>query len=123
MPGSRNGRAIPGSTTKKMPLEVEVALASLTLPPVGATTLSTSTWTRMPSYFSSWLMDPAGSVSVTVSVTGVGKGLPVLINDTAGDPEISVAGGLLGSLLGINSLTVPVTWTRLPTAAAAGGAL
>ena len=108
-PGSRKGRATPGKVPKKMPLEVDVAAASFTLPSVGPTTFSTSMCTRMPSYFSSWLMGPAGFVSATVSVTGVGKGLPLLISEIEGDPEISVDGGLLGSLLGMNSLTVPVT--------------
>jgi len=108
---------------KKMPLEVEVALASLTFPSVGPTTLSTSTCTRMPSYFSSWSIGPAGLVSATVKVAGVGKGLPVLISEIVGDPEISVEGGLLGSLLGMNSLTVPTTSTIFPTVAVAVGRL
>ena len=34
-----------------------------------------------------------------------------------------VRGGLKGSVLGKNSLTIPTTLTRLPTAAAAGGAV
>src|SRR6266550_3222276 len=68
-------------------------------------------------------MGPAGLVSAVVSVIGVGRGFPVLISEIEGEPEISVEGGLLGSLLGINSLTVPVTCTRLPTVAAAVGAL
>ena len=62
-------------------------------------------------------------MSATVSVTGVGKGLPLLISEIEGDPEISVDGGLLGSLLGMNSATVPVTCTKFPTAATAVGRL
>src|ERR1041385_251651 len=120
MPGSRNGWGIPTITPKKTPLEVDVALASLTLPSVGPLTVITSTCTRMPSYFSSWSIGPAGSVSAVVSVTGVGSGFPVLISEIDG-PPISVDDGLLGSLLGINSFTVPVTCTRLPTAATAAG--
>jgi len=35
----------------------------------------------MPSYFSSWSMGPAGFVSAGVKVTGVGRGLPLLISE------------------------------------------
>src|ERR1700739_2596122 len=76
----------------------------------------------MPSYFSNWSIGPAGSVSAAVSVIGVGNGLPVLISVVWG-PSISVEDGLLGSLLGINSATVPVTWTKFPTTAGATGRL
>src|SRR5947207_14220109 len=100
-----------------------VALASERLPSVGPVTIIASTCTRMPSYFSSWSIGPAGLVSAAVSVTGVGRGLPVLINEIVGVPEISVEDGLLGSLLGINSATVPVTCTKLPTVAVAVGRL
>src|ERR1041385_505246 len=77
----------------------------------------------MPSYFSNWSIGPAGLVAATVKVTGVGKGLPLLISVMVGDPEISVEGGLLGSLLGMNSFTVPVTCTMFPTVAVAVGRL
>jgi hypothetical protein len=46
--------------------------------------------------------------------------LPVESTSTVG-PEISVSGGLVGSEPGMNSLTVPVTLTSLPMAAAGGG--
>ena len=49
MPASRNGRAVPVTTTAKRPLLVAVAWVSLTLPPVGATTVALGTTTRMPS--------------------------------------------------------------------------
>src|SRR5438034_2658492 len=76
----------------------------------------------MPSYFSSWSMGPAGSVSAAVSTTGGGSGLPELIAKMLVVKLISVAGGLPRSWLGMNSWTVPVTQTSLPTTAAAGGA-
>ncbi len=123
IPGSRKGRGVPGSTPKKMPLLVEVAAASLMKPPVGATTSSTSTCTRMPSYFESWLIVAAGSRSAGVRVIGAGSGLPVETTTTVAKPAISVTGGLRGSLDGMKSCTVPRTRTRLPTAAAAGGVL
>src|ERR1051326_1103409 len=122
-PGSRNGWGIPAITPKKTPLDVEVALASDRFPSVGPDAVSTSTCTRMPSYFSSWSIGPEGLVSAAVSMTGVGRGLPVLISVTEGPPEISVEDGLLGSLLGMNSATVPVTCTKLPTVATAVGRL
>src|SRR5512142_3544392 len=52
MPASRNGRDTPGSTPLNTPLEVDVAVDSVMLPPVGLTTFNVSTWTRIPSYFS-----------------------------------------------------------------------
>src|SRR5207247_9925050 len=72
------------------------------------------------SYLSSWSKLPAGSGSVLVSRTGAGRGLPVESTSTVG-PEISVSGGLVGSEAGMNSVTVPVTLTSLPMAAAGGG--
>ena len=68
-------------------------------------------------------LTPPVPVSPEVSVIGVGSGFPVERSVTAGEPEISVNGGLSGSADGMNSVTVPPTWTRLPTAAVAGGAL
>ena len=106
-----------------MPLLVEVALLSLIVPPVGATTSSASTCTRMPSYFDSSVMLPAASRSPDVSATAAGSGLPEEIAVTIGDPAISVTGGLNGSLDGMKSCTRPRTFTLLPTAAAAGAAL
>src|SRR4051794_5557107 len=55
-------------------------------------------------------------------VIGTGNVFPVELRDTEIAPPSSVVGGLLGSALGINSCTVPVTLTELPMAAAAGGA-
>src|SRR5436190_13398714 len=76
----------------------------------------------MLSYFSNWLIGPEGFVSAVVRVTGAGKAFPVLSSVTAGE-AISVNDGLFGSVLGINSLTVPVTATRFPATATEGGAL
>src|SRR5262249_16830977 len=84
-------------------------------------TVSESTCTRMPSYFSTF-SKLLGFKSVVVKVTAAGSELPVETTPTVG-PVSSVSGGLFGSLLGRNSETVPLTVTRLPTAAAAGGVL
>jgi hypothetical protein len=81
-------------------LEAEVALASLTVPCVGAMTVSELTWTRIPSYFSSWSIGPFGSVFAAVRVIASGRELPLEITDTLGVPAISVDGGLLGSAEG-----------------------
>src|SRR6266540_2577102 len=120
MPGSRYGLGLSGITPKKRPFEVAVAAASFTLPRVGPTTRRVSTWTRIPSYLSSWSKLPAGSGSMLVSRTAAGRGLPVESTSTVGK-EISVSGGLVGSEPGMNSVTVPVTLTSLPMAAAGGG--
>jgi hypothetical protein len=53
IPGSRNGRGVLPTTTLKMPLLLPVALGSLVLPPVGATTRKLAAVTRMPSKGSS----------------------------------------------------------------------
>src|SRR6266508_1103300 len=103
-------------------MEVDIAFASEIEPCVGPTTVSESTCTRIPSYFSSCSIEPVGSVSVAVSVIGAGNGLPLESRITLGAPAISVTGGLLGSAPGMNSWTVPVTLTSLPTAAPGGGA-
>ena len=100
-----------------------MALGSLTVPCVGAMAVREPTRTRIPSKRSSCSSVPLGSVSAAVSVTGAGRALPVETSPTVGDPAISVAGGLKGSCGGTNSWTMPRTCTRLPTAAAAGGAL
>ena len=76
----------------------------------------------MPSKRSSCSNAPAGLVSALVSNTASGSGLPVLTALTVTPPEISVCDGLFGSLLGMNSCTVPMTHTSFPTAAAEGGA-
>jgi hypothetical protein len=55
-----------------------------------------------------------------VRTIGDGSVLPVDVSWTVAKVS-SVVGGLLGSALGMNSLTVAWTVTRLPTAAAAGG--
>ena len=89
------------------------ALGSFTFPALGATTVSVSTRTRMASYFSSCSMEPPGSVSAAVIVTGAGSGLP-LENTVTPDWVISVFGGLLTSAPGMNSVTVPVVSTNWP---------
>src|SRR6266576_3126056 len=106
-----------------MPALVPVALASLTVPRVGATTLSEFTCTRIASYFSSCNKAPVGLASGLVRTTGPGRVFPVLIAKTLLGDVSSVCDGLLGSLLGMNSCTFPVMHRSLPTAAAAGGAL
>ena len=102
---------------------MEVALGSLTVPPVGAITVSEGTVTRIPSKRSSCSMPPAGLVSAGVRVMGVGNGLPELRKSTVMAPESSVIGALTGSAAGMNSDSVPTTRTSFPLAAAAGGAL
>src|SRR5438552_3938621 len=77
----------------------------------------------MPSNFSSCSIDPAGSVLADVNIIGTGRGLPEEMRVTVGLPEISVTGGLFGSDVGLNSATVPLTKTELPTEAAEGGAV
>src|SRR5688572_28658803 len=122
MPGSRNGRGTPVTTPKKSPLDVDVALVSLTEPSVGATTVSDGTLARMPSMRSSWSNGPEGSGNVAVSGIGAGSGLPLDCSCTIGLPPSSVRGGCNRSEDGTNPTTVPCTRTRLPTAAEAGGA-
>lgn len=121
IPGSRSERGTPVTTPWNTPLLLPVALVSLTLPAVAALTVSEATETRMPSTASNWSKAPAGSGNVVVSAMGAGKGLPAEIWTTVGELS-SVSGGWKGSEPGTNSTTVAVTWTRLPTAAAAGGA-
>src|SRR5438309_679683 len=106
-----------------MPFVLDVAFASLTEPCVGATTLSESTCTRIPSKRSNCSIVPFVGVSAAVSVIAPGNALPVEDRVTLGEPEISVCGGLSGSAEGMNSETVPVTTTRFLIAAAVGGAL
>src|SRR5262245_853027 len=81
---------------------------------------SASTRTRMPSNGSSASMGDPAPTWVVPSGTGAGSVLPVDTVLTVG-VVISVVAKLNGSLEGTNSLTAPVTSTRLPTAAAAGG--
>src|SRR6266542_1248932 len=76
----------------------------------------------MAAYFSSWRIEPVGFVSAVVRVMAGGSGLPVETTEVV-ELTSSVTGGLLGSEPGMNSCTVAVTLTRLPSAAAAGGAL
>ena len=104
-------------------MEVDVAVGSLIVPCVGEIVVSVSMWTRIPSYFSSCSIEPPGFVSAAVIVIGAGNALPVETSDTVGEPENSVWGGLFGSAEGMNSAIVPLTLTRLPICAAAGGAL
>src|SRR5690606_11398989 len=121
-PGSRYARATPVTTAWKTPLLVAVALVSLTLPRVGVLTVRLAAVTRMPSRRSSWSKSPSGSGKLVVSSTGAGSACPVETRVTIGEPPSSVSGGWVGSALGTYSCTSPRTCTRLPTAAAAGGA-
>src|SRR4029453_18009325 len=98
-----------------MPVLKLVAVDSVTLPALGAQTVSAGTCTRMASYFSSCSMPPVGEVSAAVIVTGAGSGLPEEKTVTM-DCVISVLGGLLRSAPGMNSVTVPVVSTNWPTA-------
>ena len=120
IPGSRNGRAVPVTTTAKRPLPVALAWVSLTLPPVGATTVALGTTTRMPSRCSSWSRPPSGRGSSTVSATGAGRTWPADSAVTRASTS-SVSGSWYGSAAGTYSSTVPCTSTWLPTAAASGG--
>src|SRR5262245_55821066 len=122
MPGSRAGRGTPVIVPKKTPFDVCVALGSLTLlPSVAPLTVSEATDTRIPSSRSSWSKTPAGSGNVAVRGTAAGSGLPVVRRTVVGEVS-SVTGGCSTSEVGTNSDTVAVTWTKLPRAAAAGGA-
>src|SRR5687768_13039977 len=76
----------------------------------------------MPSSRSSCSMEPPGAGNPGVNGIGAGSGWPVALSVTVGE-LISVSGGWAGSAEGTNSTTVPVTATRLPTDASAGGAL
>ena len=122
MPGSRNGRGVPVTTTAKRPLLLPVAWASLVLPPVGATTVKLGAVTRMPSRCSSWPRPPSAFGSSGVSRAGAGSACPV-DSATTEALVISVSGSWWGSAAGMYSITVPCTSTLLPTAASAGGAL
>ncbi len=122
MPGSRNGRATPSSTTWKTPVVLELALDSVMLPSEPATTTALATVVRMPSNFSALSGVDAALKSALLSVIGAGSGLP-LDNTTIVGPVNWVIDRWLRLLLGTNSATVPVTRMRLPTAAEAGGAV
>ena len=98
-------------------------MASLIVPSVGATTVNEAALTSIPSYFSSWSGAPVGFVSAAVKAIGAGKVFPLESNVIPVTLEISVCGGLFGSVEGLNSATVPATWTSLPTATEAGGAV
>src|SRR3954454_8112396 len=120
-PDSRNGRSVPGSTPKKNPLLLEVALASFTLPKVGATTVREAICTRIPSYRSSWSNAPCGSIRVRT--TGAGNGFPVEIRTTLDGELISVSVAAPGTVLDVNSFTGPVTQTLFPGFALVGSRL
>src|ERR1051325_2065627 len=126
IPSVRNGRGTPVITPWKIPEEITVAFGSLIVPWVGPLTVSDCTVTRIPSYSSrvsnGFDVSDAWVVSAAVIWIGAGKGFPVEINITVGETS-SVIGGLLGSAFGTYSDIVPVTLTRLPIAAVAGGAL
>jgi hypothetical protein len=122
MPGSRNGRTTCGSTTWNTPLLVDVASSSSMLPSEAATTRAAAALTRIPSRRSSVPGLACGDRSSAVSSTAAGRGRPDWSSSTVG-PVISVIVSWLTFEAGTNSSTVPVTRTRLPTAALAGGAL
>ena len=104
-----------------MPLLLDVAVASVTLPMVGPTTVSDIHAHPHGLVLLELLDRSRGFVSAAVIVTGAGRALPAETSVVTG-PEISVMGGLLRSAEGMNSTTVPVTWTALPTTATLPGA-
>src|SRR5688572_11247011 len=103
-----------------MPLDIDVAEASLRKPWVGAVTVSEANDTRMPSTRSSASRVEDGLMSDAVMATGAGSGSPVATGTMVSAPAISVSGGWAGSAPGTNSVTVPVTWSSAPTTAAGG---
>ena len=103
-----------------MPLDVDVAEASLRNPCVGAVTVSEAIDTRMPSTFSSASRVDVGLMSDAVIGIGAGSGWPVATGTIVRLPAISVSGGCTGSAPGTNSVTVPVTCSSAPTTAAGG---
>ncbi len=121
MPGSRNGRATPGRVTWNTPSLLAVASFSSMLPPEGATTTARATLTRMPSRRSSVPGRASDASSAADSSTGAGNATPVSSTSIVG-PVIWVMVNWWGLEGGTNSATVPVTRTRLPTTAVAGGA-
>ena len=66
-------------------------------------------------------MPPVGVRLAFVRMIGVGRALPVESWTTVGAVS-SVMVKMAGLPVLVNSKTVPVTWTLLPMAAAAGGA-
>ena len=123
MPSSRNGRATPGTTTWKTPVVLEVADDSVMLPSELATTRLLAAATRMPSSRSAVPGRAVGPKSALVSSTGAGRATPVASTWIDVTETISVIASWLRLVAGVNSVTVPVTRTRLPTAALAGGAV
>jgi hypothetical protein len=96
-----------------------------TRPPVGPTTVISSTATRIPSSRSSW-STARDLKSAGVSTIGFGSALPLDSTRSESAPagiEISVIDNVFGSARGRNSSTLPVTVTKSPTAASAGGSL
>src|SRR5690348_7262250 len=77
----------------------------------------------MPSYFASWNAPPEGLRSAGPIKTGAGSGFAVLRTERAETEEISVCERLAGSVDDGYSCTVPLTHTRLRTAAFAEGVL
>ncbi len=100
---------------------MDVALASLRFPRLPPTTVNDAVVTRIPSNRSSTSRAAPAGVSAAVSTTGAGRTLPVESCVTTGLVS-SVTGAWSGSDGGTNSEIVPVTSTRAPTAASAGGA-
>ena len=77
----------------------------------------------MPSNFSAVPGSEAALKSALASTTGAGNGLPLLSWMIVDGETSSVIDSWLRLLPGVNSDTVAVTRTRLPIAAAAGGAV
>jgi hypothetical protein len=118
-PGSRNGRGVPVMTAWKTPFELPRASFSSTKPSVPLIVVIEGIETRIPSKRSSWSIPPVGVRFAIVSTVGAGSVRAVPLSTTV-DEVNSVSVRSLP--LGVNSTTVPVTVTSLPTAAAAGGA-
>ena len=102
---------------------VDVAAASLMLPSEAATTRLRAALTRMPSYFSAVPGNAVAPKSALVSSIGAGRATPVATTWMEVTDTSSVIDSWLRLVAGVNSVTVPVTRTRLPTAAVAGGAV
>ena len=120
-PGSRIGRGVPDSTTKKSPFEVAVLFSSSAASRVKAPVPEiavTFAVTRIPSYRSSCSRLPAGEMSSLFKRTGSGSACPLESTFTLGDVS-SVTVGALGAV--VTSLTVPATRTKSPRATNDGG--
>src|SRR5688572_22063405 len=118
-PGSRNGRAVPETTPMKVPL---LLLPLYSDEPLGAVTTNVGTVTRMPSKRSSWSRPPAAVGANADRSAGVGSANGPASTVVTVTKVNSVSGSWNGSCDGLKSVTVPLTRTRAPIAAFAGGA-